>query len=239
MDYCWRECIKSLLPVCDQVVVCDGQSTDGTQEEIREWVKREPKLALCVYEWPFPRNAPDFWVNWLNYSREHLKTDYHLQLDADEILSEQSYGELLDHKQGSLHSVWCDRLNFFRDHRHLIPPGHALGHRVVRMAPQRIWLASDGPHPRGAEAVSMARHSGIKIFHYNYLRKREQYFKKERDLLQMFFNAVDQRMTDVEKTTGNWMTEIKGIEWTNSLIPYDGPHPRIIHEWLRERGYDV
>ncbi len=239
MDYCWRQSIQSLLPVCDQVVVCDGQSTDGTQEEIREWVKREPKLALCVYEWPFPHHDPDFWVKWLNYSREHLQTDYHLQLDADEILSEESYAEVLEHKKRPPHSVWCERLNFYRDHRHLIPHGWALGHRVVRMAPQRVWLPSDGSHPKGHEAITMARESGIKIFHYNWLRKREPYFEKERQLLQMFFNAVDPRMTEAEKTTGNWMTQIKNVEWINSLIPYNGAHPPVIHSWLRERGYDI
>src|SRR5438132_6241086 len=97
LDYCWREAVQSLLPICDEVVVCDGESTDGTQEEIREWMQREPKIKLCVYPWPDPKGDIDFWVKWLNYSREHLTTDWHIQLDADEVLSDRSYLEVVSH----------------------------------------------------------------------------------------------------------------------------------------------
>ncbi len=239
LDYCWRECIESLLPVCDEVVVCDGESTDGTQEEVREWCRREPKLKLCVYPWPNPVADIEFWVKWLNFAREHVKADLHLQLDADEILSERSYAEVLAHAGDGRHSVWCKRLNFWQDHRHLIPPGVHLSHRVVRMAPQDVWMPSDGPHPRGAEAVSMAVETGIEIFHYGFLRERKAFFKKERGLHEMFFNTWDPRLTEVETRNGNWMSEIKNLEWLPDLRTYEGYHPQLIHDWLKKRGYEV
>jgi glycosyltransferase involved in cell wall biosynthesis len=221
------------------VVACDGESTDGTQEAIREWAKQEPKLKLCVYHLSNPVGNIEFWVDWLNYAREHLTTDYHFQLDADEILSERSYPMVLDQKADSKHSVWCKRYNFWRDHHNLVPAGVMLSDRVCRMAPQSVWLPSDGPHPRGAEAIGMAVESSIEIFHYGFLRRPAAFFKKERYLQNMFFGSYDARLVKVESKAGNWMIAIEDVEWINQLVPYESYHPAIARKWLEARGYQV
>ncbi len=247
LDYCWRECIQSLLPVCDLVVVCDGGSTDDTLEEIRAWCEREPKLRLCCYDWPNPKGDIDFWVNWLNTCREHIPCTHQIQLDADEILDEHSYHAVRRYADdGQRHTLRCKRLNFWRDHRHLIPPGVCCGHEVVRLAPIDMWLPSDGAHVKGETAVREAVDSPIQIFHYGFLRKREAFFEKAKALQSYFFDGYDQRLVDVERklilegenAKGNWMQEIDGIEWKDNLIPYDGPHPPVAHHWLKERGYE-
>lgn len=243
LDYPWRESVSSLLPVCDVVVVCDGGSTDGTLEEIREWCKRQPKLRLCCYPWTDPKADIDFWVRWLNWAREHVPCSHHIQLDADEVLDERSYPIVLEYaKTAPRDTLKCQRLNFWKDHRHLIPHGVCLGHEVVRLAPQDMWLPSDGVHPLGAETVAMSNPSKIRIFHYGFLRRREAYFEKAKLLHGYFFNTYDPRMTKAEEDTehgGNWMEKIENVEWTKNLIPYNGHHPIIAHQWLRERGYDV
>jgi len=241
LDFCWRESIRSLLGVCDHVTVCDGESTDGTQEEIREWLKTEPKLRLCVYPWPNPQGDPDFWVKWLNYCRDHVRADWHLQLDADEVLHEDSYPRVLEFiaRARVPCSAICKRHNFWRDHRHTIPEGHALGKHVIRLAPQNVWMPSDGYHERGKTICEMAQAAEIHICHYGFLRRREQFFKKEKLLQGYFFGGpFDWRVTGVEKKEGNWMEQIEGIEWINNLDYYHGTHPKVVHQWLKERNYD-
>ena len=196
-------------------------------------------MKLCVYPWPNPVGDIEFWVNWLNYSREHLTCDYHIQLDADEVLHENSFSEVLSHKTNHPHSVFCKRYNFWRDHKHLIPHGVVCSHNVVRIAPSTVWLPSDGPHPLGSEAVQMAVQSNIEIFHFGFIRKREAFFKKERLLQKMFFNTHDKRLEAVESLPGNWMSEIKEVEWINKLIPYNGSYPKYATKWLTDRGYEL
>src|SRR6266853_1777572 len=134
LDYPWKECIHSLLPVVDLCVVCDGGSTDGTLEEIRAWCEREPKLSLCCYPWPDPKANIDFWVNWLNYSRDHVPCTHVIQLDADEVLYEHSYDAVRRYaKAAPRHTLRCRRLNFWKNHRNLIPQGVCLGHEVIRL----------------------------------------------------------------------------------------------------------
>lgn len=239
LDFCWREAVLSLLPICDEVVICDGESTDGTQEVIRDWMTREPKINLCVWPWPNPAGDPDFWVKWLNYAREHIRSEWHLQLDADEILHEKCYQEVRNFVDaGRKRSAIVTRYNFWKDTSHLIPEGVCLGKKVIRIAPANIWLASDGFHPLGWEPPQISEPTNIEIFHYGFLRDRERFFKKERQLQKFFHNSYDPRLDAAEKHEGNWMT-MEGVSgWENRLDDYTGSHPVVIRDWLRERHYE-
>lgn len=242
-DYPWRECIQSMLPVCDEVVICEGESTDGTQEAIREWMTREPKLKLCVYPWPNPKGDVDFYVNWIQHGRHHTRGDFLFHNDADEVINEHGQCILSRFKQqtkpGDRISLRCHRYNFWKDTKHLIPPGVCLSHEVIRVAPRDVFMPSDGPHPLGGAIVEMAIRSRMDFFHYGFLRKPEAYFSKSRGLHEAFFNTYDKRLADVEDKGRQWMEEIKDVEWTNQLMSFGWDHPEVIKPWLHARGYAI
>jgi hypothetical protein len=242
LDYCWQEAVKSLLPVCDNVVICIGSGgDDDTEKEAREWSFRDPKILICVYDWPNPKGDIDFWVNWLQYARQHVPQPYLIQLDGDEVLSENSYEEIeqLKHRPGQF-SVWCKRYNFWTNAQSLIPHGYCCSHILVRISPQHVWLPSDGVHAKGAEAIRMAVNSNIEIFHYGFLRKRDAWFKKARGLHDMFFGTYDSRLEAAEKYDGQW-SSMPGLcgGWESQLVPYTGSHPKVAHQWLTDRGYKI
>lgn len=243
LDYCWGECIGSLLPICDEVVCCYADSDDYTEQLIREWAKVDTKISICHYPWPNPVGNPEFYVDWIQYGRAHVQSDFVCHLDADEVLSDYSYQYLQMFKKatepGDSVSLRCVRYNFWRDAFTLIPPGHCLAHEVTRVAPRDVFLPSDGAHPRGGPIARMVRDSDVEIFHYGFLRKREAYFEKSRQLHKMFFNSYDQRLVDAEQKPGNWMEQIENVEWTRDLKFFTGSHPRIIVPWLRARNYQV
>jgi len=243
LDYCWKEAIQSLLPVVDVCVVCDGGSTDGTLEEIRAWCEREPKLRLCCYPWTDPSGDIEFWVKWLNFAREHIPCTHQIQLDADEVLDDESYREIRAYvKEAPRASLVCKRLNYWRDLRHTIPPGVCLSHRPTRLCPTDVWLPSDGAHPLGAECTGMSRESGVVIHHYGFLRRPEAYFAKQRLLQRYFFGGdQDKRLEDVEvaiRDGGKWMDKIQGVEWSEDANICHEKQPIVAHQWLRERGFN-
>lgn len=241
LDFCWRECIESVLPVCDTVLVCDGESTDGTQEEVRDWMRREPRLDLCVYPWPEPHGVEDWFVTWINYARQHLRTDWHLQMDADEILHENGYETIRRFvSEDKERAAIFRRYNFWRDHRHLIPPGYCCGHEVIRLAPTRCWMASDGYHPLGEPVARMSGWTDppLEIFHYGFIREREAFFVKERLLQGYFFGTYDKRLELAQEHAGNWMTMPGVTGWEDRVPEYTGEHPAAARAWLRERGYE-
>jgi len=237
LDYCWVQAVQSLLNVCDKVILCDCDSDDGTRQEIDEWVKREPKLIPLNFPWTDPKGTSDWYPEWINYSRQHLPTDMHIQLDADEILHESDYGKIRKAAEDRKILIF-NRLNFWTDHQHLIPEGFCCGTKVLRIAPTNMPIPSDYPYSPAAETMRLAEHSDIRVFHYGFIREKAAFFRKAREVLRIWANAYDPRLEAAEKYDGHWSKSPGVTGWENKLVEYNGDHPQLIKEWLKIRGYD-
>lgn len=239
LDYCWREAVTSLLPICDKVVISDCESTDGTWEYIQDWAKREPKLVLHRYPWTDPKGSNVWWPEWLNIARQHLPTDMHIQLDADEVLHQDSYDEVLKARDNQS-ILYCTRFNFWRDPQHLIPEGKCCGRTVLRIAPTNRPIPSDYPYPPAEETMGLGQQSTVKIMHYGFLRQHDAFFRKARTVQKIWANSYDPRLEAAEKNGRQWAST-PGLcgGWENQLDDFTGTHPEVIKPWLRNRGYNV
>jgi glycosyltransferase involved in cell wall biosynthesis len=96
MGYPWKECISSMLGFCDEVVVLDAGSTDGSWEELNEWASKEPKLKPSLHKVDFshPRFAYDSDGLQKARSRALCTKEFCWQMDADEILPESDWSKV-------------------------------------------------------------------------------------------------------------------------------------------------
>jgi glycosyltransferase involved in cell wall biosynthesis len=87
--YPFEQSIKSMLAFCDEVVVVDGNSTDGTWERLYELKRENPKLKLVLEprDWNHPRFAV-FDGEQKAVARKHCSMEYCWQMDSDEIVHE-------------------------------------------------------------------------------------------------------------------------------------------------------
>lgn len=239
-DYCWREAVQSLLPVCSTVTVCDGGSTDGTREAIESWSLRDSRVRLLDFPWPSPRGETHFWVRWLNWCRERISEPWHFQLDADEVLFESSYDWIREFVASAPHpaSAWCARLNFWRDPFHLSPSGKMCGDRVARLASTSLWMPTDYPHPLGEELCARAVYSPVRIAHYGALRRRDAMALKQRAYMSWTVAGdLDPRLVAAE-SAANWCDSVATqCGWAHLVAPYHDDHPLLAHDWLRVHGY--
>lgn len=243
LDYCFEVAIASLLPICNEVVVCDSDSTDGTLEHLQEMQKSEPKIRIVNYPWRDPVGDVSWLTTWMNHARQYLEYDTQLYLDADEVLHPSSY-PLLQRNISKGTCFWFHRLNFWRDHRTLVPIGHCCSHEVARFGPTSLWQPSDeihceGQHP-GPEPEMRLRakkNPNLVIFHFGFIRKREAFFKKAKVVLKGLLGTYDDRLVAAEADPSK--------PWEDfALFPapmgrYDGTYPPVAHQWLRERGFEV
>jgi glycosyltransferase involved in cell wall biosynthesis len=238
LDYCFRESIASLLPVVDEMLVCDSGSDDGTTEVLHSLASFDPKIRVINYPWPNPKNNPAFWVEWLNWARQHAKGEMLIQLDADEVLCDGAYGAVREFADAGKCGMF-DRLNFWQDHRHLVPHNRACGRMVARMGPSSLYLPSDEPHP--AVKPNMRTHAiedpRLRIFHYGFIRNPTAFVRKSLVVQNAFFGSCDSRITEFDGTSKDWREKdyFDGLP----LIPYVGNHPIVAHQWLRDRGYAI
>ena len=90
--YPFRESIKSLLGFCNEVVIVDGGSSDGTWEEIQEWAKEEDRLLIHQEnrDWDHKRFAVFDGLQ-KAVARSLCTQEFCWQQDVDEIVHEDDY----------------------------------------------------------------------------------------------------------------------------------------------------
>ena len=241
LDYCVELTVNSLLRVCDEVVVGEMGSADGTTEMLEEMARADARIRVVkIKDWTQRRGDANWFVGALNETRQHLKHKMMLQLDADEVLDDcPAVLQAIRNASHDGHTLRIDRLNFFKNPRHLVPDGVMLGKYVLRIGPSHYFLPSDEPRSiEEAPILGLAqRHDDIKIFHVGFLRPQDAFYKKARVVLEAFFNDYDKRLADAE-AAGKPIHE-SGIEWIDRLVRYDGYIPEDVKAWMRARGFKV
>lgn len=85
----FEESIKSFLGFCDEVVVLDGCSEDGTYEKLQEMAEEDERIVL--YQNPFDMEEPSIDGSQKAFSRALCTKDMLVQFDLDEIAHEKDY----------------------------------------------------------------------------------------------------------------------------------------------------
>jgi glycosyltransferase involved in cell wall biosynthesis len=88
--YPFVKAIAQALPVCDEMLVGDGESTDGTLEVLKRLEQLNPKIRVYVDPWPGKGFAHDLrWAT--NTLMQKCKGEYVLYIQANEVIHEKSW----------------------------------------------------------------------------------------------------------------------------------------------------
>ena len=96
-QYPYEQCIQSMLSFCDEVIVLDGGSNDGTYERLREMSKVDDKLKISqhVRDWNAKR-ASLFDGMQKAEARSLCTSEFCWQMDADEVIHEDDAQKIID-----------------------------------------------------------------------------------------------------------------------------------------------
>ena len=94
-SYPWRESISSLLNFCDEVIVLDGGSDDGTYEELQKWAAEDTRLIVkqLSRDWNSKRFAL-FDGQQKAAARTLCSKQWCWQSDIDEVVHENDYKKI-------------------------------------------------------------------------------------------------------------------------------------------------
>lgn len=87
--YPFVEAISSALPICDEFLISDGYSEDGTYDIIQRIARINPKIKVFQFSWPNKKNSTVL-SDITNMARARCRYDYIFYLQANEIIHEQS-----------------------------------------------------------------------------------------------------------------------------------------------------
>lgn len=241
-DYCIEAAIMSLLDICEQVVVLDAQSTDGTLGLLNTLSSRNPRLSICagaVWECAKDYNRLPILAN---QAKNMLRLDckWHFMLQADEVLHESSFPAI---EKAISFSASDDittaayrvrRINVYgnfdlklRYDSHRKP----CGDNIIRLARREIVATGDAESLH-CDCASYKYLDFIKIFHYGYMRKPQEVLKKGIDMTSWFGYGTCQKLVEMQNGEG-W--DPYGIIPRQELEPIGMSHPKYATAWVDER----
>ena len=231
LGYPFIESIRSLLPLCDEVIVNVPRSTDGTLESVK--AIGDPKIRIIESPWDENERIGDpIFKRNTDLAHELCTGDWCVYLQGDEVLHEADYPVMraamereLNHPevQGLLMdythfygSFWTEVYSFgwyykevriVRRDANIRAFGGAQGFRTVDR--QKLWV----------------KDSGGRCFHYGYALdpvqakiKRENFLKITRD------DAGVSR--ELDSCSANFYDDDQKVK------PFTGTHPAVMREMV-------
>ena len=173
-----EDCLRSLDPVVDEVIVVDTGSTDGTQDLVRKFKKA--KLIEIVWEEDFAKAR--------NVSLDHASGEWILIIDADERLHPDDVDRLKKLvKWGTAQAYYIDIVNFPDD-----PDNTVVSKRLGLFRRRPDIRFESRIHEQVDWSVARARlrveYSDVRLLHYGYnpeVRLAKNKSERNRKLIQL------------------------------------------------------
>jgi hypothetical protein len=232
LDFPVEASIRSILPICDEVVVNVGRSEDETLELVRSI--RDPKIRILETEWDMTRRNTVLGFETQRAMRACLHP-WGVYIQADEVLHERGAEELADairaadtdrriegllvryvHFYGGFDTVATHRRWYRREVR------------VVRLAPEldiRPYQGAQGFRVGPSDRKIRARLTAAEMFHYGWARPSKALREKR----------------DLGRTMYPWRNadaSLPLLDWMPGIQPFTGTHPAAARNWIDARRHD-
>lgn len=225
--------IRSLLPVCDEVVVNVGKSEDDTLGLVRSI--GDPRIRIIETEWDMTIKNKVLGDETLRAMRA-CKHSWGIYIQADEVLHEKGAEALAAairqhdadskvegllvrylHFYGDLNTIAVNRRWYRREVR------------AVRLDPRldiRPYQGAQGFRVGPENRKIRARLTSAEMFHYGWARPAQALRAKR----------------EINKTLYPWSRESEArrplLPWFPGLKPFTGTHPATARQWATERAHD-
>ena len=231
LDFPVVDSIRSILPICDEVVVNVGRSTDRTLELVRSIA--DPKIRIVETEWNFAAGESVLRDETLRAMRA-CRHPWGIYIQADEVLHENGAAALRD----AILTARPEVEGVVVKYRHLFgnPATEAVNRRWyrrevrgVRLDPAREvhpYRDAQGFRAGPANRRIKARLADAEMFHYGYTRSAAALRGRATIDRLLYPNRPDYEFDRAV------------LRWFPGIRPFVGTHPAVAREWVERHAVD-
>lgn len=234
LDFPIVPAIRSVLEVCDEVVVNVGKSEDDTRDLVASI--RDPRVRILDTEWDFTKKNLMLSFE-TQRAMDACRGTWGIYIQADEVLHESGARILQENVRAwdadaRVEGLLVKYLHFYGGFDTI-----ATSRRWYRREVRCIRLGQDIRPYQGAQGFRVgegnrkirARLTDAEMFHYGWARPAR---------------ALKQKL-EISKTIYPWGKERleqelqrNYLEWIPLLRPFTGSHPAAARAWLAARAHD-
>lgn len=234
LDFPIVPAIRSLLAVCDEVVVNVGKSEDETRDLVQS--VDDPRVRILDTVWDFSKKNEMLSQETMR-AMAACRGRWGIYIQADEVLHEDG-ARILREKTTEwdgdvrVEGLLVHYLHFYGDFDTV-----ATNRRWYRREVRCLRLGQDIRPYQGAQGFRSgpayrkirARPTGAVMFHYGWARPARAIREKHEISKTIYPWSRAQSTRDQERGY---------LEWLPLLKPFHGTHPGVAEEWIRERMLD-
>lgn len=234
LDFPLEASIRSLLPVCDEVIVNVGRSEDDTLGLVRALT--HPKVRIIESTWDLSRGRRVL-ADQTDIALAACRHPWAVYIQADEVLHETGAGRVRqaidEHDADSRVEALVLRYRHFYGgfQTELVARGaYRREVRVIRRDPAigiHSYGDAQGFRAGPGDRRVRARLVDAEMFHYGWARPSSALDRKQ---------VEDERIyawSEAEKRS--WESRGELLPWKRGLRPFTGAHPAVAAAWIAER----
>jgi len=229
LDFPVVQALSSILPLCDELVVNVGPSSDGTLDLVRSLA--DPRLRVLEGRWD-PSLGGALLAAETQRALDACRGDWAIYIQADEVLHESGLPAL----RGAMEQALMDRRveGLLLDFVHLYGSSHWEGtgrgwyRREVRVVrPQsdiHSFEEAQGFRVGVSHRKLRARPGGATYYHYGWARPID-ILRAKRDNDNVLYYRGERRRAPIGPR----------LAWDVGLRPFRGSHPALMRPWIAAR----
>ena len=234
LDFPIVPAIKSVLEVCDEVVVNVGKSEDETRDLVAS--VDDPRVRILDTEWDFTKKNFMLSIE-TQRAMDACRGSWGIYIQADEVLHERGAHTLKEKvaewdSDQRVEGLLVKYLHFYGGFDQI-----ATSRRWYRREVRCVRLGKDIRPYQGAQGFRVgpdyrkiqARVTSAEMFHYGWARPARA-IKEKLEISKTIYPWGGNRF-DKEQAQGS-------LAWIPLLKPFTGTHPAAARQWIAERAHD-
>ena len=234
LDFPIVPAIRSVLEVCDEVVVNVGKSEDETRDLVA--AIGDPRVRILDTEWDLSKKNVMLSIE-TQRAMDACRGSWGIYIQADEVLHERG-ARLLRERVAAwdgderVEGLLVRYLHFYGGFDTI-----ATNRRWYRREVRCVRLGRDIRPYQGAQGFRVgpayrkirARPTDAEMFHYGWARPARAIREK---------HEQSKTMYPWRRGKTDWDAQHGHLEWIPLLRPFTGTHPRAAQEWISTRARD-
>jgi len=239
-DYPIVEAIRSILPLCDEVIILVGNSEDETEKLINSI--QSPKIKIYYSQWDDSlREGGSVLAAETNKSFDHVPSDadWCVYIQGDEVIHEKYYPAIREGMEKYLNDFRVEGLlfkylHFYASYDFVGDSRKWYDHeiRIIRNDKSiRSYKDAQGFRKKGRKL--QVKPIDAYIYHYGWVKHPAQQMQKINNFVTLWANA-DETLKTIRKTAEAHF-DYGDID---SLKRFEGTHPQAMQDRVKHKNWD-
>jgi hypothetical protein len=237
-DYPIVECIQSLLPIVDEMVVSIGDGKDNTEQVVRAIQSDKIKIVHSIWDNKIKIGGSVLAVETDKSIAEVAKdSDWIFYLQADEVIHEQDYTEIINacikYKNDPKVEGLLFKYHHFYGSFDYVGDSRRWYNNEIRIIKNNIGVQSyrDAQGFRIENKKLRVKKINAFVYHYGWVRNPNAQVKKMTNF-DLYWGA-----TSVREVEHNEMFDY--MQNADSLAKFDGVHPKVMQHRINTKNWEL